>query len=137
MHWLVIACLAMDLAAIRTEPNLERRSQLALDNAKLALDSARNAFASGDGAKAQAAVTEVGDSVDLSYQSLQQTGKSARRDPKFFKRAELATRELLRRLDGLRDSLSFADRPMVESVRDRVARIHDDLLDDLMSKKRK
>ena len=137
MHWLLIACLAVDLASIKTEPNLERRSQLALDNANLALDSARDAFNSGDSAKAQEQVNEVGESVDLAYQSLQETGKSARRNPKFYKRAELATRELLRRLNGIRDSLSMADRPAVESVRDRVARVHDELIEDLMGRKSK
>jgi len=135
MQWLLIVWLAMDLAAIKTEPNLERRSQLALDNANVALASARDAFSSGDNGKAQAAVDEVGESVDVAYESLQKTGKSARRSPKFFKRAELATRDLMRRLDGMRDSLSVADRPMVESVRDRVARVHDELIEDLMGRK--
>ena len=128
---------ALDLASIQQEPNPERRSQLAMDYAGAALDSARSAYQSSDLEKTQTSLTEVGAAVDLAYDSLQQTGKEARRDPKFFKRAELSTRQLLRRIEGLAESMSFEDRAAAEKVRDRVAAIHDNLLQDLMAKKKK
>ena len=137
MHWLLIVFLAFDLAAIKSEPNLERRSERALDNANTALDTARDAYSAADLPKAQAAVEEAGDSVELAYQSLEETGKDARRNPGPFKRAEVRTRELLRRLEGLRESFSVTDRPPVDKVLDRVADIHDDLLKAIMGKKRK
>lgn len=133
MHALLILCLAFDLAAIRQEPNLERRSELALANASTAMDAARDA--SGDQAKMKAALEEVRQSVDLAYQSLVDSGKSARRNPKFFKRAELKTRELMRRLEGLAQAVDVDDRAFVESVRDRVSKVHDDLIQDIMQKK--
>jgi hypothetical protein len=133
MQALLILCLAFDLAAIRLEPNLERRSERALENASAAMDSARDA--SGDDAKLKAALEELRDSVDLAYRSLVDSGKSARRNPKFFKRAELKTRELMRRLDGLAQAVDAADRPAVESVRSRVSKVHDDLIQDIMKKK--
>ena len=133
MHFLLILCLAFDLAAIRLEPNLERRSDLALGNASAAMDTARDAAA--DDAKLKAALTELRESVDLAYQSLVESGKSARRNPKFFKKAELKTRELMRRLEGLAQAVDADDRVFVENVRERVSKVHDDLIQDIMQKK--
>lgn len=137
MQWLLIAFLAADLAAVRNEPNLERRSELAIENANMALSDARAAYMAGDLDKTRTDFEEVLASVELAYQSLQDTGKSPRRSPKFFKRAEMSTRQLLRRLDGMVDSLSFEDRGMLDPVRARVTEIHDQLLTGLMEKKKK
>ena len=128
---------AADLTSIQQEPSLERRSQLAMDYAGAALDAARTAYQVSDLEKTKTSLSEVGDAVDLAYDSLQQTGKEARRDPKFFKRTELSTRQLLRRIQGLAESMSFEDRGFAEKIRDRVAAIHDDLLLGIMSKKKK
>jgi hypothetical protein len=141
MRWLALVLLsaalsAADLVSIQQEPNLERRSQLAIDYANTALDTARKEYQEGDAAKTEAALTDVGASVDLAYQSVLDTGKEARRDPKIFKRAELATRQLLRRIEGLAESMSVEDRQTAEKVRDRVAAVHDDLLVAIMKKKK-
>jgi hypothetical protein len=136
MTWLLMMALVLDLSSVKVEPNLERRSELALDNANGALDTAREAFRANDTSKMQTALDEITDSVNLSYQSLMDTGKDARRSPKFFKRAELKTRELLRRLDGLRLAVDVESRVSVEKVRDRVAEVHDNLLKSIMSKKK-
>jgi hypothetical protein len=135
MQALLILCLAFDLAAIRLEPNLERRSERALENAAAAMDTARDASTGGDSAKVKASLEELRDSVDLAYQSLVDSGKSARRNPKFFKSAELKTRQLMRRLEGLAQAVDADDRPFVETVRDRVSQVHDDLIQDIMQKK--
>jgi hypothetical protein len=131
----LILCLAFDLAAIKLEPNLERRSERALDNAAAAMDAARDRASAGETDKLKPALEELRDSVDLAYQSLVDSGKSARRNPKFFKRAELKTRELIRRLEGLSQAVDSDDRVLVESVRDRVSKVHDDLIQDIMQKK--
>jgi hypothetical protein len=136
MQWLFIVILAFDLASIKTEPNLEKRSELALDHAGTALDQAREAYNSGNLAKMELALGEVGESVELAYHALTDSGKDARRNPKFFKRAELRTRELMRRLEGIRETVSYQDRALVEMVRERVAEVHDDLLKGIMSKKK-
>jgi hypothetical protein len=115
------------------EPNLERRSERAMDNASAAMDLARET--SSDESKLKANLEELRDSVDLAYQSLLDAGKSARRNPKFFKRAELKTRELMRRLEGLALAVDPDDRPVVENVRARVSKVHDDLIQDIMQKK--
>jgi hypothetical protein len=74
--------------------------------------------------------------VNLAYSSLKQTGKEARRDPKFFKRTELATRQMLRRIEGMAESMNFEDRSLTDKLRERVAAIHENLLQDIMAKKK-
>ena len=137
MQWVLVLALAFDLAGVKSEPNLEKRSELALSNANSALDAARDSYNQGDYGKTKTALEEVEQSVDLAYQSLSATGKDPRRDPKFFKRAELRTRELLRRLQGLGETVSAADREMVEKVRDRVSEVHDDLINGVLTKRKK
>jgi len=135
MTWMLLALLVTDLAAVKQEPNLEHRSELAITYANTALDAARDAYQAGDMEKTQAALSDVGDSVDLAWESLQATGKSPRKSPKFFKRAELGTRELLRRIEGFSQVMSARDREMTLAVRDRVADVHDELLKGIMAKK--
>ena len=136
MSWVLMLVLALDLNTVKQEPNLEHRSDLALEHANEELDVARDAFNANDVAKMQAALAEIVDSVNLSYQSLLDTGKDARRSPKFFKRAELKTRDLLRRLDGLDQMVDVDVRASVDKVRDRVSEVHDNLLKSIMSKKK-
>jgi len=136
MYWMLLVMLALDLTGVRTEPNLEKRSELALDYATTALDIARDASIAGDEVKMKASLDEVGESVELAWHSLTDTGKYAR-DNKYFKRAEVRTRALLRRLDGLRDTSGIDDKPAIEKVRGRVAEIHDELIQGIMGKKGK
>jgi hypothetical protein len=137
MQWVLVLALAFDLAGVKSEPNLEKRSELALNNANTALDAARDAYNQGNYDQTKTDLEEVQQSVDLAYQSLTDSGKDPRRDPKFFKRAELRTRELLRRLEGLGETVSFTDRSMVDKVRDRVSAIHDDLINGVLTKRKK
>ncbi len=125
--------LAADLASVKMEPNLEHRSELALDYANQSVDSARSAAGSGDTAKMQSALADLSDAVDVMYQALSETGKNPRNN-KYFKRAELRTRELIRRLNGLSQTVDLDDRDAVNKVRDHVAEIHDNLLKGIMSK---
>jgi hypothetical protein len=41
----------------------------------------------------------------------------------------------MRRLEGLAQSVDSDDRTFVESVRERVSKVHDDLIQDIMQKK--
>jgi len=127
---------AIDLASLQQEPNLERRSQLAIESANSALDSARISYQANEIDKTRASLNEAGDAVGLAYDSLKQTGKEARRDPKFFKRTELATRQMLRRIEGMAESMNFEDRSLLDKLRERVTAVHEDLLQDIMAKKK-
>ncbi|MEQ1948346.1 MAG: hypothetical protein ABL995_14235 [Bryobacteraceae bacterium] len=137
MQWLLIAILAADLASIRQEPNLERRSELALTNADNSLTAARNTYDAGEAEKTKAAIDEMQASVDLAYESLAKTGKDARKKPKFFKQAELNTRKLLRRINAFREAMSYQDRPLIQPAEDRVSEIHEALLTGIMGKNKK
>ncbi len=127
-----------DLSKARAEQNLERRSKLALDNAAAELQAAREAYKNNEPDKVAAHMSEIGESVDLAYDALKQTNKDPRRSPKWFKSAEIATRDLLRKLDSFENDMSYNERAGIESVKAKVQQVHDDLLVGLMEgKKRK
>src|SRR5690349_4866031 len=117
MHLLLTLLLALDLTGIKSEPKLEKRSDLALKFADSSLDSARDAYKKGDVEGTRAALLEVEAGVQLSYDSLLATGKDPRGNSRPFKNAEKATRQILRRLDSLSDLMSAFDRGAVEPVR--------------------
>jgi len=127
--------LFADLNSVMSEPNLEKRSDRALDNAEHALTEARKAYHAADNAGFKTALQEVGDSVDLSYNSLKSTGKSARRNPKYFKRAEMRLRDLTKRLDNLEKEMAMDDRPAVSALKKRVDQMNDQLVQEIFTKK--
>jgi hypothetical protein len=125
------------LKAALAERDLGKRSKLALDNAADSLKAAREAVHRGENEKVLAAVTEIRESVDLCYDSLKSTGKDPRKSPKWFKQAEISTRELLKKLTTLQDDMNFADRPVLADLKKRVQQVHDELLLGLMEGKQK
>jgi hypothetical protein len=134
---LAISLHAFDLDSVRKESNPEKRSDLALANAQTALDAARSASQTGNLDGTQTALSEVSASIELVDVSLEESGKDAGRNPKYFKRAELSLRQMLRELKGLAESLSLEDRSIAEKVHDQVSSLHDKLLTGIMSKKKK
>jgi|SRR5581483_1041024 len=136
MHLLLTFALAIDLAGIKAEPKLEKRSDLALKYAETAVDTARDSYKKGDMDATQAALHQVMEGVQLSYDSLMATGKDPRRSSGPFKKAEKTTRQILRRLEGLSDFMSASDRGVVGPVRQAVSDIHDKLILGIMGKKK-
>jgi hypothetical protein len=132
-----VRAASADLGAARAEANLEKRSKLALDNAQAALKAARAAYDKGDNAAVDAALEEVRQSVDLAQDSLEQTGKNPRDHPKYFKQAEITTRDLLRKMETFQQEMSYVDRPLVEGVKARIQQVHDELLVGVMEGKKK
>jgi hypothetical protein len=126
-----------DLKQALAEPNLEKRSQLALNNASAAYKAARAAYEKGETDHVTAGIAEIQESVELAFTSLTQTGKDPRRSPKWFKKAEMETRDLLKRLEAFEREMGFNERPMLEKLKAKVQQIHDDLLVGLMEGKRK
>lgn len=129
------AALQADLAAVKAEANLERRSQLALQHAEEEIAAAKKAYDSGSIDDFKRLVGEIGELAELSYDSLEDTGKRARRDPKWFKRAEQKLLGVLRKIDSLEKDVSIDDRDLVKDLRKRVSDVHDRLLNDIMTKK--
>ena len=143
--WTILAAVSLlaagtlraDLKPALAEPNLEKRSKLALDNAASAFKALREAYQKGDNEQLTAYAAEIQESVDLAYTSLEQTGKNPRKSPKWFKQAEIDTRALLRRLEGFQQDMNFADRPLLDKVKARVQEVHDELLTGLLEGKNK
>ena len=121
----------------KSEPNLEKRSKLALDNAEQALTDARAAYAKGEGARVQALVQEILESVELAATSLHDTGKNPRKSPRWFKHGEIVTRDLMRRLDAFQREMNVADRPRLDAVKAKVQQVHENLLLGVMGGKEK
>lgn len=131
----VVLCprsLFANIEEIKKDTNLQRRSRLALENADAVLDEARQAYQKGDGEALDLALTEVIESVELAYQSLVERGGNPRRNAGPYKRGELGTRELLRRLDTFRDEMNYMDRERIEPVIEVVDKVHDSFLRDVM-----
>ena len=113
---LALLCAGADLAAVRAEPNAERRSDRALANADIALDEAKKALESGEAAKLVSGLEEVRESIRLCKESLEQSGKNPRKNPKYFKKAEIGIRKLIRRLDNFKHEVPVEDRKPVEDL---------------------
>jgi hypothetical protein len=125
-----------DLAAIKSEPNLEKRSQRALDYGDKALDAARAAYKNGDMAAMESALKEVGLSAELALQALKDTGKHPSRSTKQYKRGEIRTRQLQRRLESFQQEVDFDHRETVGAIEQKVQAIHEEFLDGVMSRRK-
>jgi hypothetical protein len=124
-----------DIAAIKTEPAVEKRSELALANAEQEIDEAKKAYRAGDEKAAQAALDEVAESVDVSLDALKHS-HGAPRNSKYYKRAELKLRALTRKLTSFRDEVNFESRQPIDVVIRKMSDVHDQLITDIMSKKK-
>ena len=123
-----------DLGTIKNEPNLEKRADLAADNAYDAVDRARTAYLAGKDEQYKSALVEVRESADLCYHSLEESGKSARRSPKHFKRAEAKFGAISKRLDALAQEVSFDYRAAVQDLKKHVNDLQDKVVEEIMSK---
>ena len=128
--------LPADLKRALAEPNLERRSALALDNASTVLKAARTAYDKGETGEVGKEIDEILESVNLAATSLEQSGKNPRRSD-WFKKAEISTRDLSRRIQSFQDDMSFTDRALLDKLKARVQEVHDQLLLGVMEGKKK
>lgn len=132
---LVLFLAFADLAAVKAEPDPNHRSELALMNADEKIDAARQAYMAGNETAEAADIREVADSVVLCYAALEESHQTPRKS-KYYKKAELKVSALMRRLDALRDEVNYDFRPQVDVALKKVSDIHDDLLSDIMSRRK-
>lgn len=125
-----------DLESIKAERNLERRARSALDFAKASVEPVLKAYEQSDPQRGIQLLMQIQEAVELAHQALSATGKSARKNPKHFKRAEIQTRNLVKQLQGLSRDLNYDEREVVASVMARVSTINDQLLLAIMTKKK-
>lgn len=130
------AALGADLASVKAEPNAEKRSDLAMQWASDALNASKAAWKQGDTAAFQAKLQEVGAAVELCLSSLHDTGKPPYKLLKWYKKAELSSRELTRKLDDFAQEAAFDERPAIQKVNDRVQTAHEELLLGVLSRKK-
>ena len=123
------------LAEIEAEDDLEKRSKLALEYARGAVGRVETAYKDADPETARAILASILEAVRLSEDSLDETGKIARKKPKHFKRAEIGVRKLLRDLQSLERSLTFEERQDLKPVIERLDAINSRLLERIMLKK--
>jgi hypothetical protein len=135
--FIIVVCLlaAADLSSLKAIPDLEKRSEAALNNADDDIDAARKAYQGGDARKMQESLEDLRGSVTVALAALEEAPKQARKS-KYYKRAELKTRALSRRLAALSDEVGVDDRKPVEEARQKVQEAHDHLLEDIMSNKK-
>ncbi|MBM3752808.1 MAG: hypothetical protein FJW38_02360 [Acidobacteria bacterium] len=130
----LVLCIAgvlagADLASVKAEPNLEKRSEKALVYAGELLTAMRGELDRGDVAKIKEQLAEFQNAIDLSVDSLEATGKNARNNPKYFKRAEVRLRELNRRLATFKSDMNLDDRHLLDDVGGHVAKKIDHLVE--------
>src|SRR5271157_4163671 len=95
--------------AVKSEADLNRRAELAVDQAERDLDAARQAWQGGDWTKTQSALAALKESAELAGTSLQQT-KQPPRNNRHYKAVELKMKNLIRRIDGFRLEVDYDQR---------------------------
>jgi hypothetical protein len=133
---LALPAFGSDLVQIRTEPNLERRAHLALEHAYEAFNLAKDAYANGDSERTSHELLEMQASVEVARDALNDTGKDPRRHAKHFKMAELESSALLRRIDGLENSMDVDDRKIIEGPKAKVEEVHEEWLNGIITGRR-
>ena len=132
---LVLLIAFADITTVKSEPDLEKRSELALANADRAIDEAKQAYNNGNDKAEQTALVEVQESVEACYDALEHTNKAPRKS-KYYKSAELKVRALIRRLASFRDEVGVDTRQSVDAVMKKLSDVHDQLVNDVMSKRK-
>ena len=99
-----------DLAAVKAEPDLNRRSELALMNADEKIDAGASGV-SGRERSCPSGGHPGGGGISDAFLRLAGTNAGAPRKSRYYKRAELKVSALMRRLSGFRDEVSFDFRP--------------------------
>lgn len=126
-----------DLDAVKQAPaNPDKQSSLALDLAEQSVKKARTLVKEAGTREALSQqLKATGDATEFSLKVLRDTGKPAKKMSGPFKKGEIRTRELLRQLEDLSNSISIDDREPVHQATARVEAVHDDFLKGIMSGK--
>jgi hypothetical protein len=116
-------------ASLKDEHNPGKRSEMAIELADKSLDQAREYYRTGDVARAEAELDQVGTLADECYQSAQEAHKS-----KYWKKAEQKIAALSRKVHSISESLGYEQRDKAQKLGARLDSIHDKLLAGVMSK---
>ena len=128
---MLLCLLAFDLAAVKAEPDLVKRAARALDYAFEQLAEARKLTTDGDAQSLKAAAEQINAGIDLMVETF---GQSRRRTGD-MKKAELRLRDLIRRLETLRQDAPFDERAVIEEVEKKARASNEKLLELVMGKR--
>ncbi len=137
----VVGLLALpataQLSAVKSMPDPEKRSEAALLYAEKQLKAARTSYQEIKMDELQGQIGEATGAVVLSLESLEATRKDPRKKSKYFKKAEIKTRQLLREADQFSQAMSVSDRPIVDPLIRELHRVNDALVQGIMGVKPK
>lgn len=122
--------------AVKSEPEPEKQSQMALQLAQAGVDGVVEAYRQGLPEEARAMLARIVEAAELSLTALEASGKNARSRPKHFKRAEIATRKLARNLQSAQRQLIYDEREDLEPVIRRIEAINGEILSRIMQTRR-
>ncbi|MEJ1929834.1 hypothetical protein WDZ92_06075 [Nostoc sp. NIES-2111] len=125
--WWLVLVWAAALWAQEVDP--EKKYMPAFAAAHQAIDASRAA-----GMDKQELEKAAGE-VEKVLRILEETGKPPYKNAKHYKKAELKTREILRRIDTLLRDAGVEERESLQNAHDRVQRVHEKLLEGVMMKK--
>ncbi len=110
-----------DLKARADRATAGEKAKLCAEVAERQIDAADSDFTAGNVQQAQ---TEVQDSLDYAVKASDAATSSGKR----LKETEIALRKLSERMESVRRSLAFEDRPPLQAAIDRIQQLRNDLL---------
>ena len=114
--------------SVRNESDPEKRYLLAFASASKSLDAARQS-------DTKTRLDDAATATEFALKSLEDMAKPPYKNTKNYKKAELLTREFLRRVDALLKDTGIDDRPSLLSAQARINAVHEIVLLGVMSKK--
>jgi hypothetical protein len=116
-------------------PDAEKRYMAAFEAAHKAIDASRTATNDAKPEEAKQLLDSAATEVESVLRILESMGKPPYKNSSNYKKAELRTREVLRRIDTLLRDAGFEEREILKSAHERVTAVHEKLLEGVMSKK--
>lgn len=124
------------LDKIGGEPNPLKRFDQAIAYAETSMVKAREVVnQAGTLAELKLALSGVQEGLDLALRSLKKTGRPPRKLSKQYKKGEVKSREILRRLEQLAPAISVDSREPAEAAIAKVGKLHEEFLQGVMSRK--
>jgi hypothetical protein len=113
---------------IRSEPNPVKKAKDEIKLASLELSQVHDAYSQGHieaGAKLLGTFNET---MKTSWKLLQNSGRKASKQPEGFRELEISLREDVRSLEDLGRTVSYLDRPPLETTAQDLERLHGEVL---------
>ncbi|MCC7154526.1 MAG: hypothetical protein IT161_08120 [Bryobacterales bacterium] len=125
-----------DLEAAKKETSPDRRQRRALDLMDASFHQAQDALRENSPPdKVQALLDQMADAAEYSLAALRETGQKPGKMTKQYKRGDLRTRELIRKLESFINAMAYGDRPAAVKTKVRIQVVAEEYLLGAMSRK--